>query len=608
MGCEPEPADTRLPIVDGTREMGEDAVVIIKVIGGVASCSGTFITDRVVLTAKHCVQFPDLEEALSPSLVSVGVGHDIATTTDYRARRVWATDGPFRNDGTLGTLIGKDIGLIEIAPRDGAFPDIEPIAIRRSDPEELVGQEVTFIGFGQRPDGGSGQKYKTTGTITNADPRVLYSSQNICQGDSGGPMILEGSPRTIVGVASFGQSAGCPSSRDGHNRIDTWLGLIDRAIYASGGCLPSGEETCNSIDDDCDGSFDEGCAALGDACGADDECADAQLPERFDPRGDPVTCRDVAGAMTCSRDCAPTLRSSCDAVPNAFTDTARATDGMYCARTEGCAGVCARADAGTVANGQACRTDDECLGLSCLDAGDGTPRCLQLCEGGRDHCASGEVCGATVDSCGACLPPSAVIGTRALGEPCTEPSECGSSVCTADGLVRYCSESCETLADCPEDFHCRGDACVRGPLGEVGEVCVSDDDCVGRVTCDAGVCFRECASDSDCGDETRFACVETRCEPRAATVGRSCMTDDECASGRCEDTICTRACGAAGTCPPGTQCARLDGELRCIIQTELMDETPDDGGCSVTQKTAPTSFAWALLVAAGLVVTRRGRR
>ncbi|NIS30301.1 MAG: trypsin-like serine protease, partial [Actinobacteria bacterium] len=108
----------------------------------------------------------------------------------------------------------------------------------------------------------AGLKYKTTSTIASISGDVLFTSNTICSGDSGGPAIIEGSPRTVVGVASFGEgSAGggeppCPSSRDGYNLIEPFLGLIDGSMIAAGDCPFVAEEACNSVDDDCDGMVD----------------------------------------------------------------------------------------------------------------------------------------------------------------------------------------------------------------------------------------------------------------------------------------------------------------------------------------------------------------
>ena len=62
LACDPPAPDVSqldVPIVDGTFEEGEDAVVTVLPFGGVGLCTGTLIAPNVVLTAKHCVQAAD---------------------------------------------------------------------------------------------------------------------------------------------------------------------------------------------------------------------------------------------------------------------------------------------------------------------------------------------------------------------------------------------------------------------------------------------------------------------------------------------------------------------------------------------------------------------
>ncbi|MEM9075137.1 MAG: trypsin-like serine protease, partial [Myxococcota bacterium] len=314
VGCTVDTASSvRSAIVDGTPAPEEEAVVLVKVVGGIGQCSGTFISPSVVLTAKHCVQAERMPIPHANSVLSIGVGSAFGDTVDYRVRRVDTTPGAY-SSGLTG-LVGEDVGVITILPdRDGNFPDVDPIGVYRESPVDLVGQDVTFIGYGRQPSGVSGRKMKTTGAITSIQGNVIISRQNICQGDSGGPMVLEGSPREIVGVASFGRStapgATCPSAEDGHNRVDVLLGMIDEALLEAGDCPVMEEEICDSIDNNCDGVIDEGCKGLGEACEADNECAFAQLPERFGRglRGlleNPVTCGDTPSGRVCTRRCDP---------------------------------------------------------------------------------------------------------------------------------------------------------------------------------------------------------------------------------------------------------------------------------------------------------------
>src|SRR5687767_11195772 len=58
-------------------------------------------------------------------------------------------------------------------------------------------------------------------------------------------------------------------------------------------CVPTGDEQCNTIDDDCDGPVDEDYPTLGDDCdGADDdECLEGTFA--CNEAGDGVACNDA---------------------------------------------------------------------------------------------------------------------------------------------------------------------------------------------------------------------------------------------------------------------------------------------------------------------------
>jgi len=70
----PEGLPTTEAIVGGHVDTGDPAVVYIQGLGGFFSCSGTLISDHVVLTAKHCVQGSGSATPYGPSTFRVGVG------------------------------------------------------------------------------------------------------------------------------------------------------------------------------------------------------------------------------------------------------------------------------------------------------------------------------------------------------------------------------------------------------------------------------------------------------------------------------------------------------------------------------------------------------
>ena len=597
------------PIVDGVRERGEDAVVMIKLGGGFTSCTGSLISPSVVLTAKHCVQGERMDRPHPFSIVSVGVGHDQRTTQDYRVRRVDTVPGAYRGGSTLAGLRGFDVATITIRPdADGNFPDVEPLAVYRDDPSSLVGDEVTFVGFGRRPDGPGGLKYSTTGEITRIDSSVIYSRQNTCSGDSGGPMILEGEPRQIVGVASFGtgvDSVTCPSLEDGHNRLDDYLGIIDAALFEAGDCPGAQDEVCDSLDNDCDGSIDETCKSLGEACEADNECAHAQLPEAItaglvEPLDNPVVCADSPDGRVCTHACNPLDPiASCADVPHALRARERiATPGAVCVPVDsGCEGVCVAGERGNTPIGEECEANTDCASARCLDPGDGRRRCLTSCQGDAGTCPFDEVCAAGAGSCGGCVSPELLDEPRGLGESCADDGECRSNLCGVDG---YCTIDCERSMDCRDSFHCRRGQCARGAPGDPGDLCRDEEDCAIGAMCttsgDASTCTEPCTA---IGCEEGFRCEDERCVVDLGVLGDECDAGQDCFSGRCEDVDgvdrCTQSCEGTGSCPTTLFCRRSQrGEPICATEPppEPADEE-DGGGCNVG---SPPQSTWPLFI------------
>jgi len=200
----PEEAFVEAPIVDGTRESGEPAIV--SLLGVTGTCTGTLISPQVVLTAKHCVVPERAAGPVAPGFATVGIGDRvIGATRSLRIREIVTTPGPLRISGSFDpvtTATGTDIALLVLRePVDG----VTPIPVRRASPESLTGGSAVAIGFGRTRTTDGGIKYRQDTTITRVTPFLLEAIETICQGDSGGPLLVEeAGVREVAGVASSG--------------------------------------------------------------------------------------------------------------------------------------------------------------------------------------------------------------------------------------------------------------------------------------------------------------------------------------------------------------------------------------------------------------------
>jgi hypothetical protein len=269
--------------------------------------------------------------------------------------------------------------------------------------------------------------------------------------------------------------------------------------------------------------------------------------------------------------------------------------------------------------GAACVEDIDCLSLFCADPGDGVQRCLTPCRGDDGTCFAGEVCAAAAGACGGCVDEEIVRGARGLGEGCAEDGDCGSGACHDEvpGLS-YCTRSCVEDADCGtgDRFHCRGDICIRGAIGGIGDSCRENGDCLDATFCAtrAGVswCTTFCTDADPCPDG--FDCTDvgeaSLCVPVRGVVGDSCVADDDCISSVCdaEAGVCSRICGPDSPCPGAFECVRtMDGTgAFCVAPTA--PPPPPSGGCAVSAlSTTPPLATFAVLLGLLAVVFRRRR-
>jgi hypothetical protein len=356
--------------------------------------------------------------------------------------------------------------------------------------------------------------------------------------------------------------------------------------------VPS-EETCNGVDDDCDGMVDEATCDDGNSC-SDDTCAGeggcVNTPidggECLD--GDPCTAADHCEGGLCVG-----TPVNCD---DENPCTKNACDGAGGCSSEPAAGLCDDGDPCTV--GDVCDAG-VCVANVTLECDDGNP--------------------CTVDSCG----PSGCLHVSTAepcddGNPCTAASSCVDGACVASETTQCddqnpcTSDSCDLEAGCvsspnalpcdDQDVCTQGDTCAEGSCQpgtnivacDDGNSCTDDacDDVAGCVFLpNFGACddLNPCTSVSECDDgaclgseaqscDDENDCTSDGCDPASGCVHNDnalpcddqdvCTLGDQCGAGACQSGASELSCADGNPCTSDT----CDPTLGCLF-------VPNDQGC-----------------------------
>jgi len=186
------------------------SVALVRMGGG--TCSASFLTKKVLLTAGHCTV------GKSVASVSVSVRNtDGQWTTVKAARVVTHPNYKIQQTAQRGTMIQNDVGIIVLSKE---FPfAVRPLKISGASSLEDIVADVTVVGYGLgSKNGGSGVLRRGTMAAT-VEPianffgrKGIYmeekAGQIVCPGDSGGA-VLRGSRTStaLIGVNSI--SSGC---------------------------------------------------------------------------------------------------------------------------------------------------------------------------------------------------------------------------------------------------------------------------------------------------------------------------------------------------------------------------------------------------------------
>lgn len=218
---------TRLPSLVPLSEQQQRAVVYLDM-----GCSGTLISDQVVLTAHHCT------DGQRASGVRVAFGPDDSNP-------LWSCGvSEIINHSSL------DLALLVLDQRPVEHVDVMPIPINTLELDSTwIGEHVEAAGFGlTSPAGGADGRFFVAEPIYALGSTTLSVNgegiHGVCFGDSGGPvmgLVGEGAVR-VLGALSHGDSS-C-TGIDVFTRVDPAVSWIEDQT----GMTPSlGPVACGSI-------------------------------------------------------------------------------------------------------------------------------------------------------------------------------------------------------------------------------------------------------------------------------------------------------------------------------------------------------------------------
>ncbi len=189
-------------------------------------------------------------------------------------------------------------------------------------------------------------------------------------------------------------------------------------------------------------------------------------------------------------------------------------------------------------NGSYCTEATECESGICCEHTSGGRTCSERCDEAGAVCANHQDCKSYV----CCEQPS---GDRVCSSTACLPIDCRSDRdCSSEGFCdaqKHCARLLEDGSRCSTDRQCLHGQCLsdtcRG-AGALGDACQEDYNCGSqRKCCNVDATSRECVALS---------------APCLGDIGDACVYDSQCLDGHCEDSwFCSKPCSAHADCGNG---------------------------------------------------------